>query len=107
MDLPVNASLTLADKIVLDNLRSSKPSRAQDDKTVLLLDEQNNPSATDFLPAVFTVLPEPAAGNRLWQAYTGWASRTVVRRPTDIGSSRPRCRVVLRCVVRGLRWSSF
>jgi hypothetical protein len=86
MDLPVNASLTLADKIVLDNLRSSKPSsRVQDDKTVLLLDEQNNPSATDFLPAVFTVLPEPPARSRPWQAYTGWASRTVVRRPTDIG----------------------
>lgn len=84
MDLPVNESLTLADKIVLDNLRSNKPSPLQDEKTVSLLDEQNNPSSTDFLPTVFTIFPEPPALNGAWKAYTACASR-IVRRPTDIG----------------------
>lgn len=84
MDLPVNASLTLADKIVLDNLRSSKPSSAQDAKTVSLLDEQNSVASADFLPTVFTTFPEPPALNRAWRAYTACASR-IVRRPTDIG----------------------
>lgn len=84
MDLPVNESLTLADKIVLDNLRGVKPAAAQDDKTVLLLEELNNPSSPNFLPTVFTIFPEPPPLNRLWRAYLKWASG-VVRRPTDLG----------------------
>lgn len=86
MDLPVNESLTLADKIVLDNLRSSKSTTSQDDKTVLLLDALNSPSSTHFQPTVFTQFPEPPALNGLWQAYTAFASG-IVRRPTDIGMS--------------------
>lgn len=98
MDLPVNESLTLADRIVLDNLRSSvhktTPSD-QDSKTVQLLDGLGSPTSEDFQPTIFTALPEPQLqySNRPWKAYLRWATGAV-RRPTDVGE----CSGVLACL---------
>lgn len=95
MELAVNESLTLADKIVLDNLRGGhdKDGRLQDEKTVSLLEGLNGPSSPTFLPTIFTTLPEPSpsSSNILWRTYIRWASG-VVRTPTDIGEHSVSCK---------------
>jgi hypothetical protein len=82
MDIPVNPSLTLADKIVLDNLRNDghvKQLPDQDSKTVALLDGLNDSS-----PTIVTSWDLASNSNWLVAAYTRWASG-ITRHPQDVG----------------------